>query len=436
MQKYKHTTYILKLLFVLIVTLLFTLIWYVFYRGNIIFPILHRGNIVIVLMYLFVSAIMLKLLGALNVGRAHVGGLIYNQVICLIVVNIFMYLLLGLINRNWVPINGIILLFALQIVLSVVWSNLATKVYFKIHPVQEMAFLYANYLDKTLLEKVSNHKKTYNIKQTIDVGQPFDKLLEEISKYDSVILANMNDDIKSALITACYAKNIRVYLSPNVANIITNGAERMFAFDAPLLYVQSAGLTVGQIVPKRLMDIALSLVGIALSSPIMLVVSILIKKQDGGPVLYKQERLTLGGRVFELYKFRTMKVDAEADGIARLSSKDDVRVTAVGKKLRRYRLDELPQLINVLRGELSLVGPRPERPSLAEEYTSQFPEFAFRLKVKAGLTGNAQVYGRYSTRPEDKLMLDLIYIENYSFFLDLKLILQSIRIIFEPNSSN
>ncbi|MEG0541922.1 MAG: sugar transferase [Angelakisella sp.] len=160
-----------------------------------------------------------------------------------------------------------------------------------------------------------------------------------------------------------------------------------------------------------------------------------MKLQDGGPVFYKQARLTLDGREFTLYKFRSMIVDAESKCGAQLAQKNDARITPVGRFIRKVRLDELPQLINILRGDMSIVGPRPERPEIVSEYEDYIPEFRFRLKVKAGLTGYAQVLGKYNTTPYDKLKLDLMYIEKYSFLLDIKLILMTIKILFMPAST-
>ena len=148
-----------------------------------------------------------------------------------------------------------------------------------------------------------------------------------------------------------------------------------------------------------------------------------------------QKRLTIDGRVFEVYKFRSMIVDAEKDGVARLASKNDNRITPIGKFIRAVRLDELPQLLNILKGDMSIVGPRPERPEIAKEYEKTMPEFAYRLKVKAGLTGYAQILGKYNTTPRDKLLLDMMYIEKYSLFLDIKLMLMTIKILFMSEST-
>ena len=211
-------------------------------------------------------------------------------------------------------------------------------------------------------------------------------------------------------------------------------SEKMHMFDTPLLLFRNRGLTVEQQVIKRVFDIVVSFLMLAGLSPLLALIALLVKCYDGGPVLYSQERLTKNGKVFRILKFRSMRVDSEKAG-ARLAMKDDDRITPVGKILRNIHFDELPQLINILRGDMSIVGPRPERPEIAAEYTKEIPEFPFRLKVQAGLTGYAQVYGKYNTTPYDKLKLDLTYIENYSFFMDLQLIATTVKILFQKENT-
>lgn len=194
-------------------------------------------------------------------------------------------------------------------------------------------------------------------------------------------------------------------------------------------------MTVEQRFIKRIVDIICSLLLIILSSPFMLITAILVKCYDGGPVLYKQVRCTRDMQEFKILKFRSMRTDAEKDGIARLASKNDSRITPIGKFIRKVRIDELPQLFNILKGEMSFIGPRPERPEIIKQYQEEMPEFTFRTKVKAGLAGYAQVYGKYNTTPYDKLKLDLFYIENYSIWLDLKLMLLTLKILFQPDST-
>ena len=169
--------------------------------------------------------------------------------------------------------------------------------------------------------------------------------------------------------------------------------------------------------------------------PFMLVIAAAIKLEDGGPVFYKQKRLTLNGREFNILKFRSMIVDAEKYAGAVLAEDNDPRITKIGKLIRATRLDELPQILNILKGDMSIVGPRPERKCFADEFAKEIPEFEYRLKVKGGLTGYAQIYGKYNTSAYDKLRLDLMYIENYSIVLDIKLMLLTLRIMFSKDST-
>ena len=184
-----------------------------------------------------------------------------------------------------------------------------------------------------------------------------------------------------------------------------------------------------------MLDFVLSLIAVVILSPVMLLIAIAIKIDDGGKVIYKQKRLTINAEEFYVYKFRSMIADAEKGGI-KLATDSDPRITRVGKFLRKCRLDEIPQFFNILRGDMSLVGPRPERPELTEKYEMEMPEFKFRLKVKAGLTGYAQVLGVYDTTPLDKLKMDLMYIERCSVTLDLRIILMTLKTMIFPGESN
>ena len=212
--------------------------------------------------------------------------------------------------------------------------------------------------------------------------------------------------------------------------MLVRSSDELKLFDTVLLLSRNDGLQVDQLFCKRVLDIMSAGALLLVSLPFFLFIAAAIKLEDGGPVFYKQCRLTKGGKTFDILKFRTMRVNAEADGVARLAAQGDNRITKVGNLLRATRLDELPQVLNILKGEMSMVGPRPERPEIAAEYKKEIPEFDYRLKLKAGLTGYAQIYGVYNTTPYDKLKLDLIYIRNYSIFLDLKLIFMTPKILF------
>ena len=224
-------------------------------------------------------------------------------------------------------------------------------------------------------------------------------------------------------------------MTPKISDVIIRSSEMLHLFDTPLLLARNSGLSIEQRFIKRTIDLVFSGIILVIASPFMLIAAVMIKTYDHGPVFFKQKRYTIDRKEFYVYKFRSMIVDAEKDGVARLATKNDSRITPVGNILRKTRLDELPQLFNVLKGDMSLVGPRPERPEIAQEYEKETPEFAFRLKVKAGLTGYAQVYGKYNTTAYDKLKLDLMYIENYSLLSDIKLIIMTFKIMFMKEST-
>lgn len=218
-----------------------------------------------------------------------------------------------------------------------------------------------------------------------------------------------------------------------MADLVSLGSERVMFDDTSMMHSAPKGLTMEQRILKRLGDILLSVLCLILASPVMLVTAIAIKLEDGGSVFYRQRRATYGGRTFEVIKFRSMR---EADGNDHRSvTKDDDRITRVGRVIRKYRIDELPQLINVLKSDMSFVGPRPEMIENVEKYTRELPEFSYRLWAKAGLTGMAQVYGKYNTSPKEKLTMDLIYIEQYSLLLDIKLLLRTVLVLFTPDES-
>ena len=225
-----------------------------------------------------------------------------------------------------------------------------------------------------------------------------------------------------------------MFVIPRVGDVIMSGAWPMHMFHLPMLRVGRYMASPEFLFIKRAMDIVISLLALIILSPLFLITAIAVKS-DGGPAFYKQVRLTKDGKQFEILKFRSMRVDAEKDGVARLAAKNDSRITPVGEFIRAVRIDELPQLFNILKGEMSFIGPRPERPQIIREYIEEMPEFAYRTRVKAGLAGYAQVYGKYNTTPYDKLKLDLFYIENYSVWLDLKLMLLTLKILFTPDST-
>ena len=250
-----------------------------------------------------------------------------------------------------------------------------------------------------------------------------------------MVVGDIPSHERNLLLKKCYDAGIRVYMIPKISDILIRTSTNLNLFDTPILLSRNEGLQADQMLVKRIIDVVVSVIGIIITMPLFVMFGAAIHLTDRGPIFYKQTRLTLDGKLFEIYKFRTMREDAEKDGIARLAGEDDDRITAVGKLLRATRFDELPQLFNIIKGEMSLVGPRPERPEIAAEYMEELPEFSMRLKMKAGLTGYAQVHGKYNTTPYDKLKLDLHYIRNYSIWMDLILIVLTPKVLFMKEST-
>ena len=275
----------------------------------------------------------------------------------------------------------------------------------------------------------------YQIIEQISIEEEMARILEKLENYDAVLLNDIPNEKRNKILKHCFEKDIRVYFTPKISDIMVKGSEELNLFDTPLYLQRNLGLNIIEKVIKRFFDIVFSTIMIVLTSPIMLITAACIKVNDGGPVFFTQERCTLNRKIFKIYKFRSMIVDAEVDGKSKPAGDGDDRITKVGKIIRATRIDELPQLFNILKGEMSLIGPRPERIEHVDKYCEAVPEFAYRLKVKGGLTGYAQVYGKYNTTAYDKLKLDLIYIENYSLFLDLKILFMTLKVVFMREST-
>ena len=240
---------------------------------------------------------------------------------------------------------------------------------------------------------------------------------------------------RNQIVKYCVHKDITSWCIPRIGDVIMSGAEKVHLFHLPMLRVGRYNPTPEYLIMKRTVDIVVAGTALFLFAPIMIVLAIVIR-MDGGTAFYRQKRLTKDGKIFEILKFRSMIMDAEKDGVARLFSGDsDPRITKVGQFIRTYRLDELPQLFNILAGDMSIVGPRPERPEIAMEYKKVLPEFDLRLQCKCGLTGFAQVYGKYNTTPYDKLLMDLMYIAQPSMVEDLKICFATVKILFLKDST-
>lgn len=368
-------------------------------------------------------------------GQLHRGDLIMGQIISICLVNAITYLQLCLIANGVLSPTPILALTAVDIAIAIILIFIYTGLYHRLYAPHDMLLIYGHRRGVELKIKMDSRKDKYNISGLISSDEGFDKIIQEIPKYDAVVLNDVPAPLRNDILKFCYRYRVRTYVSPKLTDIMLRGARNITLFDTPLLLVKGTGLTPAERVTKRAMDILISVLALLLLSPLMLLVSAAIKLEDGGPVFFRQKRMTRNGREFDILKFRSMVVDAEKYAGAVLATDNDPRITRVGRIIRPFRIDELPQLLNILKGDMSIVGPRPERKVIANEYCKDIPEFAYRLKVRAGLTGYAQIYGKYNTSAYDKLRLDLMYIENYSLLLDVKLIILTIRILFSKEST-
>ena len=323
-------------------------------------------------------------------------------------------------------------------VIDSVWSYVGNWYYYKIHPARRTLLIYRNNRDRhrfgSMVGKPS--ERLYKIEKEIKFDGTFDEIKNELEGFEAIFVAGLNSRCRNGILKYCEENNVRGLFLPHVGDVIMQGAEHIQAYDSPVLMVRRKIIKPEYRFVKRAFDILVSATGLILLSPVFLITAIAIKAYDHGPVFYKQVRLTKDAKHFKIIKFRSMRVDAEKDGVARLSAGDkDDRITPIGKVVRKCRLDELPQLINILVGDMSLVGPRPERPEIAEQYYEQLPDFKLRLQVKAGLTGYAQVYGKYNIDPYEKLEFDLLYINKMGILADLQLIFATLGILFNSEST-
>lgn len=398
-------------------------------------PFFRKGDWLMVAVYGILLLFFSRMYGGLRIGYLEKGNVLYSQVLSVILVNIITYLQVVLLAKRFLSIIPFLTMFTFQVIAICLWTLFANKLFQKLFPPRQILLIYGNRPSLSLMDKMNCRKDRYQIRDVVHINIGVERIQEMVPDYDAVVICDVPSQIRNPILKYCYGMGIRVYVTPKISDILIRSAEDVNLFDTPLIMARNGQMSIEQAFAKRLIDILIAGAACIIAFPVMLVTAITVKLQDGGPALYKQKRLTIGGKEFYVYKFRSMWLDAEKDGVARLASAEDSRITPVGNLIRKVRLDELPQLFNILKGDMSIVGPRPERPEIAIQYEEEMPEFKYRLRVKAGLTGYAQIFGKYNTTPYDKLKLDLHYIQNYSVMLDVKLMIQTVKILFMKEST-
>ena len=403
-------------------------------------PPLHTGGTLSVFIYIAEIIFFLNIIGAYRIDTNRFFNIFISNVICLIMANTMGYLELSLVNRSFLSVIPIIILTCFDILVALIWSLAAGAIYDRVVPVREALLVYGDKLAEETVYKLLERSDRYRIVETHkyeedENGSNIEEVEQVIGRFSTIIISRVDSSVRNDLLKYCYDHDIDVILPPRISDIMIRGAKDLNQFDSPFISCRNSSMSSWQLFVKRLFDIIGSLFAIIILGPLMLITALCIRLYDNGSILFTQKRVTRDGKVFDIYKFRSMVPDAEKQGEPIKATEDDPRITPIGKLIRRLRIDELPQFFNILKGDMSLVGPRPERIENCEEYEKKIPEFHYRNKVKAGLTGYAQVMGKYNTTPYDKLLLDLTYIQHFSFFLDFKILMMTFKIVFMKEST-
>lgn len=437
MNKFEHRLLlrIVKVLDAAMVTVPFALCWMLYYADRVDAPFYAKGNWLVIALFFIVYIIFGRVYDAFLISINRISEIIYSQALAFLVSDGIMYIVIWLLSKHLPNVIPGLMAIVGQLVLASLWALLAHKWYFATFPARVTAIIYDMRKGMTDLIESYGLDAKYDVKMTAHVDECIANL-SMLHDMQTVFLSGIHSHERNIIIKYCVAHDIDVFVIPRVGDVLMSAARPMHMFHLPMLHLGRYSVQPEYLFFKRLVDVLISGVMLIVLSPIMLIVAACIKATDGGPVFYKQVRLTKDGKTFKILKFRSMRVDAEKDGVARLStgSKDD-RVTPVGRVIRACRLDELPQLLNILAGDMTLVGPRAERPEIAAKYEEELPEFALRLQSKAGLTGYAQIYGKYNTTPYDKLQMDLMYMAHPSIIEDFKIMFATVKILFMPEST-
>jgi exopolysaccharide biosynthesis polyprenyl glycosylphosphotransferase len=436
LDQYKRLVRITSCLLLFIAEMfMYYYVWCKFYNHLMQIPYYRLGNWMMFSVYGLVLVVFSYIYGGFNVGVIKSSNLIYSHFLVSFFSNMVMYIIGTLVIKSFHTVYPLLILTLVELVTITVWSIIITKVYQNIYPPRKVLLIYGDRPISPFVDKLNTRTDRFIVVETINIREKFNEIIKKIDIYDGVIIGDISTEKRNKILKYCYGKSVRTYTIPKLSDIILKNSECLHMFDTPLFLSRGSALTFEQMFIKRIMDIFISFIAIIISLPVMLVTAIAIKCYDHGPVIFVQERYTLNKKIFKIYKFRSMVIDAEKNGSVIPAKEHDPRITPVGNVIRKLRIDELPQLFNILMGQMSLVGPRPERIEHVQEYSREIPEFTYRLKVKGGLTGYAQVHGKYNTSAYDKLKLDLMYIENYSVLLDIEILFKTVKILLMKDST-
>ena len=400
-----------------------------------------RTAAVTAITFVICGLFLTQIYGSFDIGKRKSKPIVHSLTLAVVFTDIITFIMLIIMNMNEVNNNSLyqywqedllltLLSIVLQIIVIVIFTYGGHAIYFSfVEPERSLVITGDSSDIRALKRGINKYKKQYRIEKIINYQD--ENLWDTIKQMDTVFLHDIPMEKKTEIVAFCYEKMINVFYTPEIVDIVNLHSRLAVLDDVSMVAAEVKELSVEQRIVKRAMDIVVSFVGLVILSPVLIICAILIKADDGGSVFFCQNRVTMGGKIFTIYKFRTMIENADQH----LVTDHDNRITKIGAVLRKYRLDELPQLFNILKGDMSLVGPRPEMTEYVYLYSETLPEFRYRHRVKAGLTGYAQITGKYNTSSKDKLVMDLMYIENFSLWNDIKLIFQTVLVLLRADDS-
>lgn len=434
----KLETSILFLIRLLLQFLLFFVFYGMYARSNWQLFNLSRTSAVTIATYIVVSYMFANIYGRYDIGKRKSRPIVHSLFLASVFTDILTLLMLSIMNTNasnnesFVIEQPVLLIPILAIQYIIIWifAYGGNKLYFMIYEPEKCLIITSSQRSlNEIIRGIRKYKLQYKINLIADYRDK--ELKKYISCHDTVFIYDVPIRERTDIIEFCYQNMKNVYFNPDMHDVVEKNSHHILLDDLSMYGNYSKGLTLEQRAVKRIEDIIISVIALVVTSPILLVSAILIKAEDKGSIIFKQNRATRNGKIFSVYKLRTMREDVDNYS----AIEDDIRVTKVGRVLRKYRIDEIPQFFNVLKGDMSVVGPRPEMLANIFNYTSVLPAFEYRLRVKAGITGHAQIAGKYNTSPRDKLILDLMYIEEYSMWLDIKLLFQTFIVLLKRDST-
>lgn len=425
---------VVKMVNIVLLMIPFLICWTLYYEPRTTTVGSKQVSVLVMIIFFLICYYFGQRLDCFRVSILQIRDVIFGEVLATMITDIIMYILIWMLSIHLPNLIPGLITWGGQCVIGVIWAYVMHQSYFSTHPPIRTIVIYDERMGMENLIHTYGLEKRFNIKTVYPVESIMDKL-EVMEEFDAAFLCGIHSRERNIILKHCISHKIKLFMIPRIADVMMRGSEQIHMLYLPILKTQRYKPSIEYQIIKRTMDIVVSGIATIVLSPLFLITAIAVKS-DGGPAFYKQKRLTKDGKVFEILKFRSMRVDAEKYSGAVLSAgENDPRITKVGRIIRACRLDELPQLLNILKGDMSLVGPRPERPELQKEIEKEVPEFGLRLQAKAGLTGYAQVYGKYNTTFYDKLLMDLMYISKPSILEDFTIMLVTVKILTSKEST-